>query len=182
MVGFVYTYTCAGKNMTISIKMAVIGVSAALALTACGGSKSGSSAGIGKSIRDSDAKAPVSDREAERLERNGKLSDLFTNSRADEVGAINKYLWHASLDVLSFLPIESADPFTGVITFGNGRAPGSSQVYRATVLITDPALDARSLKVSVSTARGAASAETQRQIENAILSRARQLRISRAKL
>ena len=169
--------------MKISPKIILLTVGLGFALTACGGgSKSGSLGGIGKSIRDSDAKAPETDEEAARIARNGKLSDLFTNGRADEVGAVNKYLWHAALDVLNFLPIEAADPFTGIIAFGNGRAPVSSQIYRATVFITDPALDARSLKVSVTTSRGAASAETQRQIENAILSRARQLRISRAKL
>jgi hypothetical protein len=169
--------------MKLSPKITLLAITIGFALTACGGgSKSGSLGGLGKSIRDSDAKAPQSDRDAERLKRNGKLSDLFTNGRADEVGAVNKYLWHAALDVLNFLPIEAADPFSGIIAFGNGRAPGSSTVYRATVFITDPALDARSLKVSITTSRGAASAETQRQIENAILSRARQLRISRAKL
>ena len=169
--------------MKFSPKIALLAISIGFALSACGGgSKSGSLGGLGKSIRGSDAKAPQTDEEAARLERNGKLSDLFTSGRADEVGAVNKYLWHASLDVLNFLPIEAADPFTGIIAFGNGRAPGSSQVYRATVYITDPALDARSLKVSITTSRGAASAETQRQVENAILSRARQLRISRAKL
>ena len=153
-----------------------------LALTACGGgSNSGSLGGIGENIRNSDAKAPQTDEEARR-DSGSKLSDLITNGRADDIGAVNKYLWHAALDVLSFLPIEAADPFSGIIAFGNGRAPGSSQVYRATVFITDPALDARSLKVSVTTSRGAASAQTQREIENAILSRARQLRISRAKL
>jgi hypothetical protein len=169
-----------GQNMKISSKIALLAIG--LALSACGGgSKSGSLGGLGKSIRDSDAKAPQTEEEARRA-KNGKLSDLFTNGRADEVGAVNKYLWHAALDVLNFLPIEAADPFTGIIAFGNGRAPGSSTVYRATVFITDPALDARSLKVSITTSRGAASAETQRQVENAILSRARQLRISRAKL
>ncbi len=28
---------------------------------------------------------------------------------------VNSYLWHASLDTLSFLPLVSADPFGGVI-------------------------------------------------------------------
>ncbi len=173
--------------MKLSPKIALLAIGLGFTLTACGGgsglgSGSGSLGGIGKSVRDSTVKAPQTDEEAAKEKRTGKLSDLFTGASPDEVGAINKYLWHASLEVLSFLPIEAADPFTGIITFGNGRAPGSSQVYRATVYITDPALDARSLKVSVSTSRGVASAETQRQIENAILSRARQLRISRAKL
>lgn len=181
--------------MTLSLKTISLCLVMGAALTACGATNSvgsvggGSSAGGNSSIGGGDAspkpernaaagKGGVDDFEAGQ----GTLSDLFTNKRQDEVGSVNKYLWHASLDVLNFLPIEAADPFTGIIVFGNGRAPGSSQVYRATVYITDPALDARALRVAVSTSRGAASAETQRQIENAILSRARQLRISRAKL
>jgi hypothetical protein len=90
---------------------------------------------------------------------------------------VNKYLWNASLETLSFLPVESADPFTGVLVMGWGRAPGSNRQYRATVLVQDPALDARSLKVSVQTRGGVASAETVRRIEDAILTRARQLRV-----
>ena len=90
---------------------------------------------------------------------------------------VNKYLWNASLETLSFLPVESADPFTGVLVMGWGRAPGSGRQYRATILVQDPALDARSLKVSVQTRGGTASAETVRRIEDAILTRARQLRV-----
>ncbi|MEM7439539.1 MAG: DUF3576 domain-containing protein [Pseudomonadota bacterium] len=90
---------------------------------------------------------------------------------------MNRFLWNASLETLGFLPLESADPFSGVMVFGWGRAPGSSRLYRATVLVQDPALDARSLKVSVQTRGGPASAEVQRRIEDAILTRARQLRV-----
>ena len=90
---------------------------------------------------------------------------------------VNKYLWNASLETLFFLPVESADPFTGVLVMGWGRTPGSNRQYRATVLMQDPALDARSLKVSVQTRGGVASAETVRRIEDAILTRARQLRV-----
>jgi len=43
--------------------------------------------------------------------------------------------------------------------------------------VQDPALDARSLKVAVQTRGGVASAETVRRIEDAILTRARQLRV-----
>ena len=39
-----------------------------------------------------------------------KLGDLF-KSGGDEIGSVNKYLWQASIEVLSFLPINSADPF-----------------------------------------------------------------------
>ena len=38
---------------------------------------------------------------------------------------VNKYLWNASLETLSFLPVESADPFTGILVMGWGRAPVS---------------------------------------------------------
>ena len=85
---------------------------------------------------------------------------------------------HYSLDVLSFLPIESVDPFTGVIVMGYGTPPGGNRSYRATIYITDPALDARSLNVALLTRNGPAAAETTHAIEDAILSRARQLRIA----
>ena len=55
--------------------------------------------------------------------------------------------------------------------------PGGGRAYRATVYVRDPALDARSLKVAMQTqGGGAGSPETVRQVEDAILTRARQLR------
>ena len=110
------------------------------------------------------------------IDDNGKLGDLF-KSGSDEIGSVNKYLWQASIEVLSFLPISSADPFSGIIVFGKGKAPGSSQSYDATVYISDPALDARSLSVTVRSSNGSVSSEAKREIEQAILSRARQLRL-----
>ena len=110
------------------------------------------------------------------IDDNGKLGDLF-KSGGDEIGSVNKYLWQASLEVLSFLPINSADPFSGIIVFGKGKAPGSKQSYDATVYISDPALDARSLSVTVRSSNGTISSEAKREIESAILSRARQLRL-----
>jgi len=89
---------------------------------------------------------------------------------------VNKYIWAATLDVLDFLPIKSADPFTGVIVTGYGTPPGGGRAYRATILIQDPALDARSLNVALYTRSGPASAATVRALEDAILARARQLR------
>ncbi|MDB4009256.1 DUF3576 domain-containing protein [Amylibacter sp.] len=110
------------------------------------------------------------------IDDNGKLGDLF-KSGSDEIGSVNKYLWQASIEVLSFLPINSADPFSGIIVFGKGKTPGSSQSYDATVYISDPALDARSLSVTVRSSNGIVSSEAKREIESAILSRARQLRL-----
>ncbi|KAF0174611.1 MAG: hypothetical protein FD162_1049 [Rhodobacteraceae bacterium] len=96
---------------------------------------------------------------------------------------VNKYLWKASLDVLNFLPIESVDPFTGVIVTGYGTPPGGGRSVRATIYVQDPALDARSLKIAMQGRGGAAvSPETIRAVEDAILTRARQLRIQDTKL
>ena len=110
------------------------------------------------------------------IDDNGKLGDLF-KSGSDEIGSVNKYLWQASIEVLNFLPINSADPFSGIIVFGKGKAPGSSQSYDATIYVSDPALDARSLSVTVRSSNGIISTEAKREIERAILSRARQLRL-----
>ena len=100
-----------------------------------------------------------------------------SRTRGAENVAVNRYLWTASIDVLNFLPISSVDPFTGVIVTGFGTPPGGSRSYRATVYITDPALDARSLNVALQSRSGPVAAETQRAVEDAILSRARQLRM-----
>ena len=104
--------------------------------------------------------------------------DLFANREdPSTVLSVNRYIWTASLQVLDFLPIETVDPFSGVITTGFGTPPGGGRPYRATIAVTDAALDARSLNVALMTRNGPASAETVRAVENAILTRARQLRI-----
>ena len=110
--------------------------------------------------------------------------DLFANRRnPNDTVAVNKYLWNASLDVLNFLPVQSIDPFTGVIVTGYGTPPGGGRSYRATIKISDPALDARSLKVSLQGSGGASVApDTARAVEDAILTRARQLRLQDSKL
>lgn len=113
-----------------------------------------------------------------RVQSGTSLFDAFKGGSSVKV---NRFLWTASLDVLDFLPVQAADPFTGVITTGYGRPPGGGAAYRATILISDPALDARSLNVALQTQRGPVSAETQRAVEDAILTRARQLRIQAGK-
>ena len=106
------------------------------------------------------------------------ILDLFDNRDDPNVTVeVNRFLWNASLEILDFMPIEAADPFSGVIVYGFGTPPGGGTAYRGTVHITDPALDARALRVALQTRGGAVSRETTRQIEDAILTRARQLRI-----
>lgn len=111
------------------------------------------------------------------IKPDGTVWDIF-KKREDpgRVGAVNRYLWNSALDVLDFLPVQTVDPFSGVITTGFGTPPGGGRAYRATILISDPALDARSLNVALHTRSGPVDAATVRAIEDAILTRARQLR------
>ena len=110
--------------------------------------------------------------------RQSTVWDLFSNAQPPSTTVeVNRYLWNASLEILDFLPVQSVDPFSGVIVTGFGTPPGGGRAYRAAVLINDPALDARSLNVALMTSSGPASRETIRAVEDAILTRARQLRI-----
>ena len=109
----------------------------------------------------------------------GTIWDLFSErDNPNTTVNVNKYIWNAALDVLNFLPIQTVDPFGGVIVTGYGTPPGGGRAYRATIKVSDPALDARSLKVSLQGAGGSAVApDTVRAVEDAILTRARQLRV-----
>ncbi|MEM1428036.1 MAG: DUF3576 domain-containing protein [Pseudomonadota bacterium] len=109
--------------------------------------------------------------------------DLFVNTDDPNITLeVNRYLWNASLDILSFLPVETVDPFSGVIVMGYGTPPGGGRAYRATVQVRDPALDARSLRVALATRSGPVDADTVRAVEDAILTRARQLRVADGQL
>lgn len=109
--------------------------------------------------------------------------DVFGPNKSEQITNVNRYLWAATFDVLNFLPVQEVDPFTGIIITGYGTPPGGGRSYRATVHIKDPALEARSLTVSMQTSGGApVSSATVRAVEDAILSRARQIRIADNKL
>ncbi|KEO54211.1 hypothetical protein TP2_04630 [Thioclava pacifica DSM 10166] len=126
---------------------------------------------------------PLADDTNRTIAKKSTVWDLFGNKGDPNITVeVNKYIWQASLEVLDFLPIQEVDPFSGVIVTGYGTPPGGGRAYKATVYVTDPALDARSLKVSIRTRGGAVSPDTQRAVEDAILTRARQLRIRDSKL
>ena len=111
-------------------------------------------------------------------ERRDTIWDLFANvDDPNTTIEVNKYIWNASLEILNFLPIQSADPFSGVIITGYGTPPGGGRAYRATILVQDPALEARSLNLALATRSGPVPTATVRAVEDAILTRARQLRI-----
>ncbi len=101
---------------------------------------------------------------------------------------VNGYLWRATLDTLSFMPLASADPYGGVIItdwYNNPEKP--DERFKCTVYILDARLRADGLNVAVfKQTRDAAgnwidapaASQTETDIENAILTRARQLRLS----
>lgn len=171
-----------------TIMMGLVG-----ALAGCGGIGSGDSGLFGRrkqavytgSSQDQDVRVANLSREDRELRRGGggsKIWDLFNSADPNNTVEVNKYLWQASREVLHFLPIQSVDPFSGVIVTGYGTPPGGGRAYRATIYVTDPALDARSLKVALATQGGPVDAATQRAVEDAILTRARQLRIQDSRL
>ncbi|MEP3631993.1 MAG: DUF3576 domain-containing protein [Shimia thalassica] len=157
---------------------------ALIALASCGNNRNatGASSGADAYLNREDVGNPI---ESDQVtgEKGASIWDLFGSDDSDITLRVNKYLWAASLEVLDFLPIQSVDPFSGVIVTGYGRPPGGGRSYRATVYIRDPSLDARALHVAMQTSGGApVAAGTVKAVEDAILTRARQLRISDGKL
>lgn len=99
---------------------------------------------------------------------------------------VNSYLWRATLDTISFLPVTSADPFGGVI-ITDWYAPQETpnERFKLNVYVLGRALRADGVKVSVFRQVFDASgnwrdsqveADAARKIEDSILTRARQLR------
>ena len=101
---------------------------------------------------------------------------------------VNSYLWHATLDTLSFVPLASADPFGGVVITDWYSPPQTpNERMKVTVYILDRSLRADGLKVAVfRQTRDAAggwsdaqvSSDTSLKLEDSILTRARELRLA----
>lgn len=160
-----------------SLVKAAIMLSAVLALSAC-------------SMFRSDDERQTGDSRADDNRRGGISLFGGGNDRSDsETGGIgvNSFLWRASLDTLNFMPLASADPFGGIIItdwYSDPTTP--TERFKATVYILDTRLRADALNVSIFRQTNTAGAwvdaavdpATSIQIENAILTRARQLRLS----
>jgi len=104
---------------------------------------------------------------------------------------VNAYLWRASLDTLSFMPLSSADPYGGVIItdwYSPSAAPGER--FRATAYILGRQLRSDGVRVSVfrqELRNGAwmdvpVSSGTGTELEDKVLARARELRSQSAAL
>ncbi|MEM8869473.1 MAG: DUF3576 domain-containing protein [Pseudomonadota bacterium] len=155
--------------MYASVRLTALGLCIA-GVTACGGEDSAE--------RDARLERQLETVEALQPNERGSLLEFFNAPDESRQINVNRYLWTASLDILSLFPIEAADPFSGVISTDWGQPSGSGNVYRATVFVTGPSLDAQSLKVAVFRRSGGRAVPvgdaTAEQIEDAILTRARQ--------
>ncbi len=145
---------------------------------------------------DADTSYPKSE-EDRRRERYGKItgdeglvmggvSDKEKEAGKNPLG-VNSFLWRATLDTLSFLPITAADPFGGTVLtdwYEDVDAPGER--YKVNVLILDRQLRADSLKITTFRQKkdvkgnwvdAPTDSKLGRKLEDTVLTRARELRV-----
>ena len=121
----------------------------------------------------------------------GKKSSTPRGAASAQAGiGVNSYLWRATLDTLSFMPLLTADPWGGVVNYDwyvNPQTP--NERFKATVFILDTRLRADALNVTVTKevrdgtggwTAAPVAAQTETDLENAILTKARQLNLANA--
>lgn len=170
-------------------KLAKVAVLSVLALSAA----VLSGCGEGKAVyptRDKGASAPRMSNEPREtvFGPEGMFGDSKKKGDGDAAGiGVNSFLWRASLDTIAFMPIATADPFGGTIITDWYTLPESpAERFKVNVFILDRALRADGVKVSVfKQVRDAmgqwvdvkVDPRMVTDLENSILTRARQLRI-----
>ena len=105
-------------------------------------------------------------------------------SQVTSIG-VNSYLWRASLETLSFMPLTQADSAGGVIVtdwYANPQNPGERMKLSVTILDQDLRADALHIAASREVLQGGAwvaapvQAATVHKLEDIILTKARDLR------
>jgi hypothetical protein len=114
-------------------------------------------------------------------------STAISSESGQRILGVNSYLWHATLDTLSFMPLQSEDPFGGVIITDWYSSPQNpAERLKVTVYILDRRLRADGLKIAVfrqtKSNEGwvdvAVNPDTATKLTDAILTRARELRLA----
>ena len=146
---------------------------------------------------------PMDSRESQRAAREARGSGsifgkdgliLFGKKKEDTPAgngvAVNSFLWRASLDTLSFMPLSAADPFGGVIITDWYSPPETpDRRFKANAYILDRDLRADGIRVTLFQQRRDATGtwmdtavddKTATDLEDTILTRARQLRVDQA--
>ena len=160
---------------------------AAIGLSSCGGIKT-------------EAKYPTSYKRDDITgeiynERKTVLGDdglqLLGGKKKDGTGesgiGVNSFLWRATLDTVSFMPLASADPFGGVILtdwYTDPATPNERVKINAFIMGRELKADGVRVRTFRQEIKGGAwrdatvSEETGRKLEDTILTRARQLRVT----
>ena len=116
-------------------------------------------------------------------DRGAKKADLAA-SRVTTIG-VNSYLWRASLDAVSKMPLLQADANSGVIItdwYANPANPGERMKVSVSIIDQDLRADALRVAASRQVAQGGGwveapvQAATVQKIEEIILTKARELR------
>jgi hypothetical protein len=112
------------------------------------------------------------------------------DSSSGGVLGVNSYLWRATLDTISFMPITSADPFGGTILtdwYEDPKTPGER--FKINAIILDKTLRADGVRITLfkqKQLKGAWRDQTvdpklPRALEDTILTRARELKVAAGK-
>ena len=168
-------------------KSVIIGLIAAFTLAACEG-------GVNRDVRkrqSGEIGRQYEDQPADTIFGQGGIlggggkDQASANTGGGGIG-VNSYLWRATLDTISFLPVTSADPFGGVILTDWYAPPETpNERFKLNVYVLGRALRADGIQVSVfrqmldntgAWRDTAVEADAARKIEDSILTRARQLR------
>ena len=122
--------------------------------------------------------------------KKGGLDLLNQNKQTASIGVgmpINPYLWKASLETINFMPLSSADPFAGLIITDWYSENNTNERCKINIFIKGVELKTSNLKVNsfcqtLSDKNNWVSNETDikinAQIENAILNKAKKLKLS----
>jgi len=187
-----------GSSISIRILVVFLGTLTLLTLGACEGGVTDTKGDEARNASRSQSQRQMNqglggkNREEGSLFGPGGLFGTKANQKNENDGggvAVNAYLWRASLDTINFIPLVSADPFGGVIiTDWYTPAETPNERMKVQVTILDRELRADGVRVSVFKQQTAPKGgnwvdaqvdpRTNIDIENAILTRARQLRIA----
>lgn len=170
----------------------IMALAAALPLSACGVDKylGGKAESVNRPLPHDEARI------ADRGKLTGEGWTILGGDDKEERAAgsggigVNSFLWRATLDTLSFMPITQADPFGGTILtdwYEDPKVPGERYKVNATIL--DTRLRADGVRVAIFKQKledgdwrmQEVSSDIPRKLEDTILTRARELRIKQGK-
>lgn len=178
------------KNYCRSFLMIATSLSVGMGLSACQGTQTEAKYPTGAERTSTGGENNIYDKPQSVFGKDGL--QLFGSKKKDDSGdsgiGVNSFLWRASLDTVSFMPLTSADPFGGTILTDWYSPEGvTDERFKLNVLILGRQLRSDGVRVrafrQIMNKKGAwvdadVAGDMERQLEDAILTRARQLRVA----